>query len=59
MLEWGHSLYFDKNGELTNSRHDLSDEFLNGVSQTNILKKIQDERESIRWKLRCIFWSSN
>jgi len=47
LLEWGHSLYFNKTGELTNSTHDLSDEFLNGnISQTSMLTKIQKEREA-------------
>jgi len=45
LLEWGHSLYFDNNGNLTNSRHDLSDEFLSGnFNQSQILSKIQEER---------------
>jgi hypothetical protein len=47
LLEWGHSLYFNKTGELTNSTHDLSDEFLDGgISQTAVLKQIQKEREA-------------
>lgn len=46
LLEWGHSLYFNNDGELTNSTHDLSDEFLSGkYNQTKILSKIQDEKE--------------
>jgi hypothetical protein len=45
LLEWGHSLYYNNKGELIKSTHDLSDEFLSGkYSQTEILKKIQDER---------------
>ena len=47
LLEWGHSIYFDNNGNLIQSSHDLSDEFLSGNNnQTDILKKIQTEREA-------------
>ena len=47
LLEWGHSLYFNNKGELINSTHDLSDEFLKGgISQTEILAKIKTEREA-------------
>jgi hypothetical protein len=46
LLEWGHSLYFKNDGTLVNSTHDLSDEFLDGnISQTTVLRKIQNERE--------------
>ena len=46
LLEWGHSLYFDNDGKLINSTHDLSDEFLKGgISQTSMLAKIREERE--------------
>jgi len=47
LLEWGHNLYFNNKGELTNSTHDLSETFLNGsISQTSMLTKIQKEREA-------------
>ena len=47
LLEWGHSLYFNKDGILTNSTHDLSDTFLDGgISQTSVLTRIQKEREA-------------
>lgn len=47
LLEWGHSLYFNNDGALVNSTHDLSDEFLNGgISQTAMLEKIQTERSA-------------
>jgi len=46
LLEWGHSMYFNNDGELTQSLHDLSDEFLGGISQTAILERIQKEREA-------------
>lgn len=44
LLEWGHSLYFNNDGELINSTHDLSEDFLNGLSQSEILSKIENER---------------
>ena len=44
LLEWGHSMYFNNDGTLTQSLHDLSESFLDGMSQTAILAKIQDER---------------
>ena len=46
LLEWGHSMYFNNDGELTQSLHDLSDEFLGGISQTAILERIQKEKEA-------------
>jgi hypothetical protein len=47
LLEWGHSMYFNNDGELTQSTHDLSDLFLNGgINQTLILERIQTEREA-------------
>jgi len=46
LLEWGHSLYFNNDGELINSTHDLSDEFLSGkYNQTKVLSKIQEEKK--------------
>jgi hypothetical protein len=47
LLEWGHSMYFDNDGILTNSTHDLSYDFLNkNLSQTTVLQRIQAEREA-------------
>lgn len=45
LLEWGHSVYFNNDGELVQSRHDLSDLFLKGASQTDILKAVQKTRK--------------
>lgn len=46
LLEWGHSIYFNNNGELVQSYHDLSDEFLKGTSQQGMLDLIKDERDA-------------
>ena len=46
LLEWGHSVYFNNSGELVQSRHDLSNTFLKGTTQTNMLKLIQKERKN-------------
>jgi hypothetical protein len=45
LLEWGHSVYFNNDGELVQSRHDLSELFLKGASQTDILKAVQKTRK--------------
>jgi hypothetical protein len=45
LLEWGHSVYFNNEGELVQSRHDLSDLFLKGATQTDILKAVQKTRK--------------
>lgn len=46
LLEWGHSVYFNNSGELVQSRHDLSDTFLKGTTQTEMLKLVQKERKN-------------
>jgi zinc D-Ala-D-Ala carboxypeptidase len=46
LLEWGHSVYFNNSGELVQSRHDLSDTFLKGTTQTDMLKLIKQERKN-------------
>lgn len=46
LLEWGHSVYFNNSGELVQSRHDLSDTFLKGTTQTEMLKLIKKERKN-------------
>jgi hypothetical protein len=46
LLEWGHSVYFNNSGELIQSRHDLSDTFLKGTTQTEMLKLIKKERKN-------------
>ena len=47
LLEWGHSIYFNNSGELVQSYHDLSDEFLKGkVDQQGMLDLIREEREN-------------
>jgi len=47
LLEWGHSVYFDNKGNLVQSRHDLSDEFLaGGIDQQDMLNLIRDERKN-------------
>jgi len=45
LLEWGHSVYFNNDGGLVQSRHDLSELFLKGASQTDILKAVQNTRK--------------
>ena len=45
LLEWGHSVYFNNEGGLIQSRHDLSDLFLKGATQTDILKAVQKTRK--------------
>lgn len=46
LLEWGHSVYFNNSGELVQSRHDLSDTFLKGTTQTDMLKLVKQERKN-------------
>jgi LAS superfamily LD-carboxypeptidase LdcB len=47
LLEWGHSVYFDNNGNFQQSRHNLSGVFLlGGITQQGMLNKIKEERNN-------------
>ena len=45
LLEWGHSVYFNNKGELVQSIHNLSDNFLSGnFDQQDMLDLVRQER---------------